>query len=147
LSGGRTDLALIVRELPTFTQTTKSTATRPTATAYGQTVTCAATVSAAAWMRAGPVQSRTGVTNFGSPVILGAPTVRTSLLTAGPPHSDISQLATCDGSALTSVATVMFGKKSQASRHRKRLRMLRSMWPEQIGGMAMRPEVWRTNVA
>jgi hypothetical protein len=96
--------------------------TGPTATVYGQAVTCAATV-----MPTGPIQSRMGITDFGSPVTAGGvPTARTSLLAACS-HSGTSQLATCDGSALTPVATAMFGKKPQASRHRKRLRMLRSM--------------------
>jgi hypothetical protein len=96
--------------------------TGPTATAYGQTVTCAATV-----MPTGPVQFWVDVTNLGSPVTVGgAPSVRTCVLAARP-HSGTSQWATCDSSTLTSVATVMFGKKPQASRHRKRLRMLRSM--------------------
>ena len=70
-------------------------------------MTCAATVSAATGARAGPAQFRIGGTNFSTPVILGsAPTIRTSLVAAGP-HSCTSQSATCGGSALTWVATVM----------------------------------------
>jgi hypothetical protein len=90
-------------------------------------VTCVVTVSAAGGTGTRHAYFQIDATNFGSPVTCGgAPTVRASLLAAGP-HSGTSQLATCDGSALTSVTTVMFGKKRQASRHRKRLRMLRSM--------------------
>ena len=87
-------------------------------------MTCAATVSAAG-LPAGPAQFRIGVSNSGSPVILGgAPTARTSLL-AGGPHSGTSPSATSGSSALTWGATVVLGKKPQASRHRKCLRVPR----------------------